>query len=178
MRPRLRPRPNDFASRPHGPRCLNIPGCYRRSVDCVCVCLLDTTARPTKTDGPIGMLFELWTRVGPGNHVFCGGRNRTRGRGNFRGCFPYSNASCKLYEQQTPGDSASRRAYSYKMDSSDKCGSDAAFRQTSLTARCAGERGEIQHNARRLKHAEETYRGDSAGGSTGPGAESDVNADE
>jgi len=117
VRPRLRPRPNDFASRPHGPRCLNIPGCYRRSVDCVCVCLLDTTARPTKTDGPIGMLFELWTRVGPGNHVFCGGRNRTRGMGNFRGCFPYSNALCKLYEQQTPGDSASRRAYSYKMDS-------------------------------------------------------------
>ena len=26
MRPRLRPRPNDLASRPHGPRGLNIPG--------------------------------------------------------------------------------------------------------------------------------------------------------
>jgi len=39
---------------------------------CVCVCLLDATVNPAKTDEPIEMLFGLWTRVGPRNHMLNG----------------------------------------------------------------------------------------------------------
>jgi len=31
----------------------------------VCLCLLNTTVSPTKTEEPIEMSFGLWTRVGP-----------------------------------------------------------------------------------------------------------------
>jgi len=62
--------------------------CYRCSVVCVCVCLLDTSVSPAKTAEPVEMLFGLWTRVGRKNHVFCGGPDPPRGRGSFTGGCP------------------------------------------------------------------------------------------
>jgi len=37
---------------------------------CLSVCLLVTTANCAKTAEPIDMLFAVWIRVGPKNHVF------------------------------------------------------------------------------------------------------------
>jgi len=48
--------------------------CYRRSsVVRQSVGLSVTISSPAKTAEPIEMPFELWTRVGPRNHVFDGG---------------------------------------------------------------------------------------------------------
>jgi len=38
----------------------------------VYLCLLDTTMNRAKTVEPIDLPFELWTRVGPRNHVLSG----------------------------------------------------------------------------------------------------------
>jgi len=59
VRPRLIPRPNNLASRPHGPPGLNIPGMY-----CMCVHVLVTTVGPTKTAERTEMPFGVWSRVG------------------------------------------------------------------------------------------------------------------
>ena len=61
---------------------------------CLCqhVSLLDITVRPTKTDEPIeidDMPFELWTRMGPRNHVLDGGANTSRGSNLGGGLFPH-----------------------------------------------------------------------------------------
>jgi len=51
--------------------------------DCLSVRLLVTSVSRAKTDEPIEMLFGLWTRVGPGNHVL-DGADHPIGRGT---CF-------------------------------------------------------------------------------------------
>jgi len=76
--------------------CKDAAYCYRCSVVCLCVCLLDTTVSLTKTAEAIEMPFGLWTRVGLGNHVLGGGVDRPVGRGNSGGCFPI-----RLCNQQT-----------------------------------------------------------------------------
>jgi len=54
--------------------CKDAAYCYRCSVVCVCVCLLDITVSCAETDGPSKMPFGVWTSVGRGNHVLSGGR--------------------------------------------------------------------------------------------------------
>jgi len=39
---------------------------------CVCVCVLDTNVSCAKTAEPVGMSFQMWTRVVPRNHAFSG----------------------------------------------------------------------------------------------------------
>jgi len=46
--------------------------CYRRSVVCVSVCLLDITVSCAKTAEPIEMPFVLWARVGQKNNPVLG----------------------------------------------------------------------------------------------------------
>ena len=57
-----------------------------RSV-CWFVDLSVAVVSPAKTAAPIGIPFELRTRVGPGNHVLAGGPDHRSlmGRGNFEG---------------------------------------------------------------------------------------------
>jgi len=69
---------------------------------CVCVCLLDRTLTPTKTDKPIEMLFGVWTQVGPMNVVLGGGPNPPTGTGNFGGCSPLK--CIRLCYNSTPMD--------------------------------------------------------------------------
>jgi len=52
--------------------------CYRSVSRSVC-----RTSDPAKMAAPIKMLFELRTRVGPGNHVLDGGPDPPMGRDNF-----------------------------------------------------------------------------------------------
>ena len=46
-------------------------------------CLLGITMSCAKMAKPTEMLFRLWTQVGPGNHVLCGGLDSHMGRGSF-----------------------------------------------------------------------------------------------
>jgi len=56
---------------------------------CLSLCLLVKSVSPAKTDEPIEMPFGLWTRVGPRDHVLCGGPDPPRGRDNLEwGCPP------------------------------------------------------------------------------------------
>jgi len=59
----------------------------------VCVCLLDTTVSPTKTAGPIEVLFGLRTRVGPLNRVLCGGLDPPMGKLEIPG---HLQADCEV----------------------------------------------------------------------------------
>jgi len=54
------------------PLATNIAWCVCLSV-CLCVYLLGTSVSRTKTAEPIEILFWLWTRVGPTNHVLGAG---------------------------------------------------------------------------------------------------------
>ena len=54
------------------------------SVD-LSVCRSVTVVSPAKTAEPIEILFGLWTRVGPRNHVLDGGADAHMGRDNFEG---------------------------------------------------------------------------------------------
>ena len=54
--------------------------------------LLITTRSRAKTAQPIKMSFEVWTRVGAGNHVLGGGWVLQR-KGQFMGHFP---ARCRV----------------------------------------------------------------------------------
>jgi len=58
--------------------------CYRCSVIALCVCLLDTTVSPTRTDEPI----ELWTRLGSRNHKVGWGTDPP-GKGAILGVIPH-----------------------------------------------------------------------------------------
>jgi len=49
------------------------------------VCRSVTVVSPAKTAEPIDILFGLWTRVGPRNHVLDGGADVHMGRDNFEG---------------------------------------------------------------------------------------------
>jgi len=51
----------------YSPDGANVP-----SGPCLSVGLTVTLVSPAHTAGPIEMPFELWTRVGPGNHVLDG----------------------------------------------------------------------------------------------------------
>jgi len=60
--------------------------CYRpSSVVCPLVCRSVTLVSPAKTAEPIEMLFRLWTRMGPGNHVLEGVQIPTRKGAILRG---------------------------------------------------------------------------------------------
>ena len=50
-----------------------------------CVCVFDALVNPAKSVKPIETLFKMWTRVGPFNSVFYGGRDPPTARGNFAG---------------------------------------------------------------------------------------------
>ena len=68
---------------------------------CVCLSLLVTIASRTKTDEPIEMPFELWTRVGPMNRVLLGGGPILPGEGaNLGVVLPLK--CIRLCAQQTP----------------------------------------------------------------------------
>ena len=75
--------------------------CWRRSVMCVSVCLLDSTVSPAKMVEPIHMPFGFWSRVGPMNHVLIGGTDPT-GEGATLGVVPQLKR-IRLCKQQTPG---------------------------------------------------------------------------
>jgi len=64
---------------------------------CVCLSLGWSVAivRPAKTAGPIEMPFQVWTRVGPKNHVL-DGVEITHARGNFDG----ENVICILHSKR------------------------------------------------------------------------------
>jgi len=62
--------------------------CYRCSVVCQSVCLLDTTVSPAKTAEPIEMLFGLWTRVSPESVYWVGARIPPQRKGQFGGLSP------------------------------------------------------------------------------------------
>jgi len=91
------------------------------------VCLsVEHNCEPTKTDGPIEMLFGYGTQVYPGNRLLSGGGGPDpQGKGNFEGC---SRMKCiRLHKQQIPqqhgaadlsaGDRSSRRKRGFRMDS-------------------------------------------------------------
>ena len=113
---------------------------------CLCVCLLDSTVSPTETAEPIEMPFGFWTRVGPRNHVIGGGPYLRLEKGQFVRLFPPLKCS-RLCKQQTPvaargcglirRGSALPQKRGFRMDSPimwvTSGGSDAAFRQHSLT---------------------------------------------
>jgi len=110
----------------------------------VCVCLLlGTTVNPTKTVEPIDMQFGVWTSVGLRNCVLCGESASPRERGNFGSCSPPLKC-IRLCNQQTPqqhglqtceqGTTKVRLQNGLTGRGGDKCGSDATFRQNSLTA--------------------------------------------
>jgi len=47
------------------------------------VSLLDTTVNHAKTAEPIEVLFGIWTRMGPRNHVLQGGGRISQEKGQF-----------------------------------------------------------------------------------------------
>jgi len=61
---------------------------------CLSLCLLVKSVSPAKTDEPIEMPFGLWTRVGPRDHVLCGGPD-PQGEGTiWSGVVPYRKCIC------------------------------------------------------------------------------------
>ena len=114
---------------------------------CVCVCVLDTTGlrlEPTKTDEPFQMPFGFWTR--DFKEPCVSGSLDPPGEGAISGVVPPTEMhrlckqktsataqGCRLCPQGQRITAKERLQNGLTRRGGDKCGSDAAFRQNSLT---------------------------------------------